>query len=142
MSLSSATWSSLLITYYHDNDNDHQYGYNDDHWWRWWWWWWSDMIFVKTFTRPLFREQEFYAKNAWIATLPNLQQKSVNAFKWLNSRQTSIIKTVLMHQNNMLMMLWRLYFCRSNHFCSAEEGKVRFFLLQPGYHQIVSHELT
>ena len=48
-------------------------------------------IFVKKFTQPLFWEQEFYAKNAQIATLPNLRQKSVNALKWPNSRQKSVI---------------------------------------------------
>ena len=41
----------------------------------------ADMIFVKRFTRPQFWEQEFYANNAYVATLAILQQKSVNVSK-------------------------------------------------------------
>ena len=51
--------------------------------------------------------QNFYAtavlgarilrKNAWIGTLPNSRQKSVNALKWPNSRQKGVFKTALMH---------------------------------------------
>ena len=56
--------------------------------------------------------QNFYAtavlgarmlrKKCVIAKLPSLRQKSVNALKWPNLQQKSVIKTALMHQNNFI----------------------------------------